>query len=339
LDLQNPKTILTVQIGKIGDMILTTPLFSELKRLFPRSELIVLSSEINKDIPLNHNSVDKVIVFKKNLIKNSAMIKFLFKKIDVWIDTKDNYSKTSALLVKILKPKISLGYNFEHKVFKISLTEYLVGEHAVNINLSPVNYFQKRNDKLDLKPYFNIPQTILNKFESAFNNYSKKNILVNISAGSPSRYLTKEKWHNIINRINTKGDFAFKIIGLEKDKEVINFLVKSLNDSDVKYIHTENIVETSAVVNKCDYIITADTSVVHICSAFNKPVVALFPGVKWNLNKFAPLSDYSEIILAGNKNSIEEIKPEEVVEGIFRLVDKCNSGNAESRTRVRKEDH
>jgi len=328
-----------VQIGKIGDMILTTPLFSELKRLFPSSELLILASEINKDIPLNHISVNKVIIFRKNLIKNSALIRSLFKKIDVWIDTKDICSQTSSLLVKILKPKISLGYNFDNKVFKVSLNEYLIGEHAVNINLSPVNYFQKRNDKLDLKPSFNIPQILMNKFESAFNKFGEKNILINVSAGNPNRYLTKEKWNNIIEGINKKGEFAFKIIGLERDKEVINFLLKSLYDLNIKYIHTENIIETSAVVNKSDYIITADTSVVHICSAFDKPVVALFPGVKWNQNKFAPLSEYSETILSENKNSIEEIKSQEVVDAFFTLVEKCNSGNAESRTRVRKEDH
>ena len=320
-------------------MILTTPLFSELKRLFPRSELIVLASEINKDVPLNHDCVDKVIVFRKNLITNLALIPLLFKKIDVWIDTKDNYSKTSALLVKILKPRTSLGYNFDNKVFKISLNEFMRGKHAININLSPVNYFQQSKVQLELKPSFNIPHAVQNKFESAFNNKSKKNILMNISAGSPSRCLAKEKWLSIIERINLKENFAFKLVGVEKDIKIVNFLLKSLAGSDVKYIQTENIIETSAVVNKCDYIITADTSVVHICSAFNKPVVALFPGVKWNLNKFAPLSKYPEIIIAGDTNSIEDIKPEEVAAGFFRLAAKRNSGNAESRTRVRKEDH
>lgn len=339
LDLPNPKSILVVQIGKIGDMILTTPLFSELKKLFPRSELIILASEINKDIPLNHNSVDKVVVFRKSLIKNLALIQLLFKKIDVWIDTKDNYSNTSSLLVKILKPKISLGYEFNNKIFKVSLNEYLMGKHAIDINLSPINYFQKRKDKSNIKPSYNIPEAIVNKFDSVFKNNGKKNILINISAGSPSRYLDKEKWYNVIAEITSQGNFAFKLIGLEKDKEIINFLMKSLSDLDINYIHTENIIETSAVVNKSDFIITADTSIVHICSAFDKPVIALFPGVKWNLNKFAPLSEYSEIILAENKNSIADLMPEEIVQGFFRLVEKINSGNAESRTRVRKEDH
>ncbi len=88
MDFNNPKTILVVQIGKIGDMILTTPLFTELKKLFPQTTLIVLASDINKDIPLNHSSVNDVLLYKKSLLLNFFQPANLHK-INLWIDTKD----------------------------------------------------------------------------------------------------------------------------------------------------------------------------------------------------------------------------------------------------------
>ncbi|MEO6695243.1 MAG: glycosyltransferase family 9 protein [Ignavibacteria bacterium] len=338
MDLQNPKTILVVQIGKIGDMILTTPLFGELKKLFPSSQLTVLASEINRDIPLNHNSVDNVIVYKKALLKNTGLLKTLFRNVDLWIDTKYEYSKTSSLLVKILNPKVSLGYNFQKKIFDVSLNEYLSGDHAVEINLSPVSFFRKINVKLDLKPSFTIPEAVSKKFQASFNS-TKKNILINVSAGSESRYWSKENWLNLIKKISINKNYAFKIIGMESDKELIDFIVEGSEDAEIQFLKTENILETSAAVIKSYVIITADTSIVHICSAFDKPVLALFPNVEWNFKKFKPLSKYSGSILSPNGNSMRGIKPDEVKEEFLKLVEKINSGNAESRTRVRKEDH
>ena len=57
-----PSKILVVQIGKIGDMILTTPLFLELKRLFPNTNLSVLASLNNRIIPENLSLIFKLIL-------------------------------------------------------------------------------------------------------------------------------------------------------------------------------------------------------------------------------------------------------------------------------------
>ncbi|MEO8210649.1 MAG: glycosyltransferase family 9 protein [bacterium] len=318
MDLQNPKTIVVVQIGKIGDMILTTPLLSGLKKLFPESNLKVLASEINKDIPLNHSSVNEVIVYKKNFIKNLILLKSSINRSDLWIDTKDNYSKTSELLVKFLKPEFSMGFNFEKKIFDILLKEFQKGNHAVDINTSPLNYFNKIAEQTDTKPSFNIPFEIQKKFN--LKQTSKlQEIIINISAGNPSRYLEKEKWLDIIKMINSNELSAFTLIGLVRDKEIISYLLEKCAEFNIKFIETENILETSEVIKQGDIVITPDTAIVHICSAFDKPVVALYPDVKWNLQKFAPLSKYNEAVVSKAEGSIKDITAEEVVDAFMRI--------------------
>ena len=49
-----------------------------------------------------------------------------------------------------------------------------------------------------------------------------------------------------------------------------------------------------------------------------------------------PLSDKKQIVISGKENSIEDVKADEIVNAFKRLI---TGGNAESRTRVRKEDH
>ncbi|MDQ3019117.1 MAG: hypothetical protein M3R36_00885 [Bacteroidota bacterium] len=336
--MSNPKTIVVVQIGKIGDMILTTPLFSGLKKTFPESNLKVLASEINKDIPLNHLSVDEVIVYKKNFLKNFTLLKSSLRNVDLWIDTKNNYSSTSGVLLKIFKPKLSLGFNFEKKNFDISLKEFQKGKHAVDINTGPLNYFNKTSEQAETKPSFNIPLEIQRKFNLKLTS-NLQNVIINISAGNLGRYLAKEKWLDIIKRINANELSAFTLIGLARDKEIISYLLENCMEFNINFIETKNILETSEVIKQGDIVITPDTAIVHICSAFDKPVVALYPDVKWNLQKFAPLSKFNEALVSKDEGSIKDITVEAIVNAFIKIKEKIKSGNAESRTRVRKEDH
>ncbi len=338
MDFLNPKTILVVQIGKIGDMILTTPLFSELKKLFPEAALKVLASELNKDIPLNHNSVNETIIYKKNILNNIFRPNSSLLNIHLWIDTKDGYSRTSAFLVKLLKPGLSLGFNFDKKVFNIPLIDHVKGMHSVDINLSPMNYLKNEKSRIEIKPSFSIPDVIIKKFENHIPS-GQLNVLINISAGNESRYLENEKWINIINNISLIKLCSITLTGLHDDRERIDNIILKAAGHNVRYVETENILEVSELVRRSEIVITPDTSIVHICSSFNTPVLGLYPNVKWNLDRFKPLSDLNEIIISKDERSIHDIDTEEILYGYRSLLDKIKSGNAESRTRVRKEDH
>ena len=340
MDFKNPETILVVQIGKIGDMILTTPLFGELRKLFPSARLMVLSGETCADIPLNHKCVDGVIVFRKNIFGNTALIKLLFSKIDLWIDTKDHYSLTGSLLLKTIRPHYSLGFRFKNRknYFNGILNEYKTGSHSVDINLSPVNFIKQTKEQFNIRPSYVIPGDVSLKFENEFNK-QREYILINISAGNRSRFLQKEKWSDLIRRIISGLNYNVIVSGVESDTESVDYILKSVDSSKVKYYKTADILETSELIRRSRFVISPDTSVIHICSAFNVPVIGIYPDLKWNFEKFSPLSEFSEVIFSGNKNNIHDVEPDLIFRKTEEFIKRLNSGNAESRTRVRKEDH
>ena len=52
------KKILIFRYDRIGDMIVTTPLISALKKNFPNSRVIILASELNAKVLTNNRHVD-----------------------------------------------------------------------------------------------------------------------------------------------------------------------------------------------------------------------------------------------------------------------------------------
>lgn len=321
MDFKNPETIVIVQIGRIGDMILTTPLFSELKKVFPSAQIIVISSAVNKLIALNNVSAGKVIEFVKSPSGILSLFKLLFRKADIWIDTKDNYSRTSEYLVKSLKPKLSLGFNFEKKIFDADLKDFALCRHAVCLNVSPVNYLNKSAQLSLIRPSYGIPVSVSDKFNGLFDNKGKLNLVINISAGNESRYLSGEKWLEVIKKLSSNEKLKIHLIGLPKDRELIENLLTNCSDKKINYIKTSDIMETSEVVRKSDLVLTPDTSIVHICSAFNKPVIAVYPDLKWNLDKFRPLSDIHEVVLSKKQFDIKDTEADEIIEKVFKVAE------------------
>lgn len=314
-DLLNPKTILVVQIGKIGDMILTTPLFSGLKKVFPDSRLIVLASRINQEIPASDKNVDEVIVYKKNLLAN---LTGNFRRVDLWIDTKREYSKTSALIKKLFKPKVSMGFNSKGKIFDYPLNEINTGRHAVDINLSPLTILSNSIKLISRRPVIGIADKLSVK------GLTKNGLLINISAGNPSRYLETEEWINAIKTIRTSEAIRLTLTGLDKDRSILDSIKNGIQDNTIEIFVTKNIADTIAIVSDSRIVITPDTSIVHVCSALNKAVVALYPDVEWNYERFKPLSDNFEVVFSKDSNSLKGITGREIAEAFLKLASRIN---------------
>lgn len=300
-------------------MILTTPLFSSLKKIFPDYKLFVLTSELNNEIALRDENISGTFVYKKNLFSAIGLISKLRKtKFDYWIDTKPEHSTTSKMLLKFGKYDKSAGFNAKEKLFDLVLDDFVQGEHAVDINLSAALYFKKDFNSAGIKPSINIPQETIEKYSALFGRIKKKKILINISAGFENRQWGKNNWLELINKIDRNFDVI--IIADKKDKEILNEIINEYKEDNLIPAETGNIFDVAEIVRNCDVIITPDTSIVHIASCFNKPIVALYNNVYWNLRRYAPLSDCQRIILSNDKNNISDIKVENVFEKLKEII-------------------
>ena len=332
----SPEIITVVQIGKLGDMILTTPLFRKLKNIFPQAQLNVLASPSNSIIAENDQYIDKVFVYTKRPLKDLKLILSDLKKSRIWIDTKPEKSDTSRMLLKIFSPALSLGYNNDEKQFDADLSQFKSGEHAVDINLAPVKYFGKVVGNNDRRPELLISDSVKRDLQRKFISNNSPVLLVNVSAGKIGRQIEADIWTESIIGIKNEVEINVITICHPDDKAVVEEIY---NRTGAIHYETRDILQAANAVDASDYIITPDTSIVHICSALNKPVTAIYPNVEWNFRRFAPLSDHSESVISDSPDTLKMIKPQKIVNAFMRLYSNVTSGNAESRTRVRKEDH
>ncbi|MCX5709102.1 MAG: hypothetical protein NTY14_09085, partial [Candidatus Omnitrophica bacterium] len=101
------KRVLILRYDRIGDMVLTTPLFESLKRHIPGCWITVLASKVNQDVISNNPFVDEVVLYQGAV---KFMRDFRHKGIDLAIDPFYSYELKSAFLAYISGAKYRVGF-------------------------------------------------------------------------------------------------------------------------------------------------------------------------------------------------------------------------------------
>jgi len=101
------RTILVIRHDRIGDMVLTTPLFQVLRRAFPKARIIVLGSRVNAAVIEQHPCVDEVLVYE-----DEAQLRRLgrCRKIDLAIDAYYTYLLRPAWHTVLSGARYRLGF-------------------------------------------------------------------------------------------------------------------------------------------------------------------------------------------------------------------------------------
>ena len=73
-EIKNTRNILFLRYDRIGDMVITTPVFRELKLSYPEINISVLASKLNRGVLVNNPYIDKLIlqIRKKSIISNKS---------------------------------------------------------------------------------------------------------------------------------------------------------------------------------------------------------------------------------------------------------------------------
>ena len=106
-EIQKAINILFLRYDRIGDMVITTPVFRELKLAYPEINITVLASKANQYVLINNPYVDRVITnHKNNLLKDLPTLLALRKeKFDVCVEFDHSVVPHSIVRLRIIKPK------------------------------------------------------------------------------------------------------------------------------------------------------------------------------------------------------------------------------------------
>lgn len=298
------KRFLICRIDRIGDVVLSTPIPREIKKVYPESFVAVLVREYTKDIFLNNPYVDKILIYDEK----EKSLKYFFKKVReihsykfshafmLLPDEKLNY----MLFLGGIKYRIGVGhklYQFLTFTHFVDRKKYIPLRHEADYSLDMLR-------KIGIQPTSIEPEIHLTneelfeakKFREKYSKNGEKLVGINSTSGNSSPNLSINEYRKLIIELSKRKDISVIVTDLNPPKEILN--IDNVHYEMIGSTLRESIIEFSAL----DVLISSSTGPMHICAALKVPTISVFcPLTACSPKLWGPLGNKS-LVLLPNEN-------------------------------------
>jgi len=265
--------ILIIRFSSIGDIVLTTPVVRCLKKQIKDSEVHYLTKEKFKQVLCENPYIDKLHLYNSNY---KELLPILRKeKFDYIIDL---HSNQRSLLIKT-----ALGVK-NKSVNKINLEKWLMvkfkknrlpQKHMVDRYMETTSDLKIINDNEGLDYFINQEDEL--DIAQTFPNIDTEKYIAFVIGGSYfTRRLPKEKVVSICKQL----DLPVVLCGGPEEAETGTEIIQELKN--LGYPHCVNtcgklkLNQSASIVKQASFVITNDTGLMHIATAYGKDIAALW---------------------------------------------------------------
>jgi len=335
-DLKKSKRVLILKYDRIGDMVVTTPIFRELKNTYPNIRISVLASKENKDVIRYNPYIDKIYTnYKNSILKDlPTLLKLRKKSFDVCIELEHSVIPHAIFRLKIINPKkiISIHKDGRYGVkgSELQLYDYFTKKdkknHFGKIWLDTLIFFGITPSSYRYDIFLsNIERDRAKSFISSVCNKIK--IGINIEGSFPEKSIQKKELEQICRGLYSHYS-NIKIVILASPNQILK-KKKMISELGLDYVipsyTTETIIDVAALIEQLDFIITPDTSIVHVASAFDKPIVSIHENNKHSFRLWSPSSTLSKTVFATSNYGLFDYNVDKIIQyslGFIRKLEK-----------------
>ena len=333
LENNNIKSILFLRYdGKIGDMVVNSLMFREIKKVYPNIKIGVVTRGAAIDIIKDNPNVDKIYEYHKDRkkIKDLALM-IKEEKYDLLIDFSEMLRVNQMMLINLCRARFNMGLDRkEWKLFDLSIEsgkDFKWTEHITNRYLAYLVRLGLKRENIDIS--YDIYLKGEKKYKDFFNKIKEsKKLILNPYGASKHKSFSVETLEKIINYLQDKNIAIILIYFGDKYKE-LEFLEKKYSNVYIPK-NIVSILDTTFLISISNYVISPDTSIVHIASALNKKILTVYPpkGGKYGVDHlvWAPKSEYNKVIFCKDKTGtydeidINTFNFDEMKEEILNLI-------------------
>lgn len=297
------------QDGKIGDYIVSSFVFRELKKLMPEIEISIVCGKYNAYLFQQNPYIDHIFQVKKRSILDYIRCGLRLRKLDfdLIIDPTVQLKNRDLMLLRLIKAKHYVGYKkADYQLFDINIEgEYHFAElyqlalQKVGVDIQNTLYDVPYNAQADKEIQEFLQENQLDDF-----------IAVNFYGSARNRKVNQENIQQYLAYFYQHfPNQKFLLLSYPEVTPVLNELAQQY---PTIFVHdTKNIFHTIELIRHCRKLISTDTSSIHMASGFNKEIIAWYKDDKENFQNWKPRTENKTHILYYQQD-INELKPEQI---------------------------
>lgn len=312
---KRPIRILVVRTDRIGDVVLSLPVFASLRRALPTAHICALTRSYTRDLLTGRDDVNEVISFDSDTshipLKDFPRLlhAIKLKDFDVAVLLYSNFTVSAltalAGIPKRIGPATKLAQIFLNN--RITQRRSKSKKHEADHNLEllkPLGIDVIRESKIP------VPAGV----EKLFARKTKRPLIgIHPGSGGSARNWPEEKYIELVNELSTAG-CDIVITGSQREQKLVERIVNKVNGAVTTYIGTSGIKGLISALAEFDVFIAPSTGPLHIASAVGVPVIGIYCPISVCLpSRWGPIGAH-DTALAPNVSECEKCIKEECKE-------------------------
>lgn len=302
--------LLITRHDKIGDFLVTLPLFKAIKEQYPNTNLTALVSKINFDFAKSLDFIDDVILYNKNDL-NKTLEEIKKRKFDAsiscYIDTSLGKMLFKSGIKKRVAPATKIAQIFFNKRIKQRRSKVEKTEWQYNLDLAKAIFPQINLDftrpilNLDIKKEKRVI------FHAGFGGSSDGNLTLN----------------DYLNLARSVKDSSYEIVFSfgPDDYKTKEYIEKSLDFEAIIYDSKGTLLDFTKYIASSSLFVSTSTGPMHLAGATNTKTLSFFGNSLFASSKrWATISDeklQNNFMLSANYTKEDYLKIENILKEIL----------------------
>jgi len=284
IDPEKIKKVLLIRLRRIGDVIMTTPAVSVLKKNFPETELSYVVEKPYADLITGNPLIKETFIIPAHArMKDFFSVVNLIrkKKFDAVIDF--HGGPRSSLMTLLSGADVKIGYKIKYRHFiyhiKLPRCSQTGPIHSVE---NHVNLVKALGIKSGAIPPLYIPSSTekesskIEHIMSRYNLSDSQYISLHIGAGNRFRSWDIKNYIKLCGLFTQKSGVKVVLIGAQEDQISANMIIKKTASSPLSLVGDLSLREVRDLISRSSLFVGPDSGPMHIAASTGTPIVALF---------------------------------------------------------------
>lgn len=283
------KKILVINLGGLGDVLLSMPSLRLLRRSYGQAEIALLTIPRSAGLFKGFNHLDDIIIFERGFFaKLSLFLKLRKMNFDLAINMRPLSSLMSsfkmAVLFFIINPKYRIGRDTEKRGFFLDIKvpeRFKATMHDLDYYFYMFAALGLDSDDRNIELVVDSKdREYIDKFLSGY-NIGQGDTLIGMNPGATwqSRRWPLENFAQLISLLLKETNSKIIITAAKADENIVKSLKRLSQERIIDASDKTSPGQLVALIKRCNVFISNDAGPMHLAAALRTPLVALFgPG-------------------------------------------------------------
>ncbi len=316
------KRIIVSRTDRIGDVVLSLPVFASLKECFQESQLIALVSGYTSDVVASFPDIDTVITSEADDSVWETARKLRAIRADAILFLFPRFRLATAAFIAGVPIRVGTAYRWYSFLFNRKVREHrkdsIKSEAEYNLSLASAIGCTAKT----LSTRLRIDEKGLNRAREFMSRHGLgKFVVLHPGSGGSATDWSTDNFRKLCAEIIANTDFNVVVTGSTQEEslcaEVASGLQRCLNAAG-KF----SLLEFIAFLSMADVFVSNSTGPIHLAAAVGTPVVGIYPNNKpMTPARWAPISDRKVILTpADGSDDLNGVSVSQVLNSISTLL-------------------